>query len=143
MTQLDANYFTISEPGQPVVRSAPIIEQVSAAHMREVKARHAGWEDSINNKLIEWGRSPGRIDEDDLEMPSLTAVEQASKLALRFRDNDALPPERALPDGEGGIVFERNAGNVLEVIEFRFDGTTEYTRFEDCQLQVRRTFSLS
>ena len=140
MTQLDARHFTISKQGMPVVGTVAGAEPVSALHARELNESRAAWQDSIDNKLIEWGRSPGRIEEEDLEMPSSAAVRRASELATYLRDIGAPHPRLVVPNGEGGIVFERSAGRVFETIEFHSNGTMEVAYFEDHQLLHRQTY---
>lgn len=92
----------------------------------------------ILDRFIDWGRSPGEIDEDGWESPSLAALEAAYKLLGRLRDQDAPPPRAVVPNGEGGIIFERGTALEAEAFEIDASGSAEYRRFVGDRLLHRQ-----
>lgn len=100
-------------------------------------ARAEAWQELVDEKFIEWGRRPGREeDEDGLVWPSLTAVGRACDLAA-FLQDIWRPPDRVVPDGDGGIAFEwyRDLDSIS--INVQEDGTIEALCFENCRLVER------
>jgi hypothetical protein len=93
--------------------------------------------DAVFQKLIEWGKSPGRIDEDGLEFPSFEAISQAIEV-IRISDNGDEPaPNSVVPDGEGGIALNWSSGDELASIQVAHDGTVEYLKFIGARLVGR------
>lgn len=74
----------------------------------------AAWGRIIDDVLIEWGREPSPLHDDDFEPPAKAALRTAIRLAESCRAERWAPPNRVVPDGEGGIVFERWAGESFE-----------------------------
>lgn len=99
------------------------------------------WQQIIDGPLTEWAKHPGEIDADDVVWPTEAAVEKATAIAILCRDTQRWPPpQRTVPNGEGGIVFERHFGpHVFETIEVDTDGGVEFVRFKDHRFQFRRT----
>lgn len=97
----------------------------------------AAWQRLIDYKLIEWGCNPTVIEDDGIEPPDTDTIQRAVELAKRFRDESLPPPDNVVPDGDGGIVFERREGDVSEVLHVWDDGTQEYLRFHDSRLVER------
>jgi len=88
-----------------------------------------GWNEVINYTLIEWGKSPESLDDDGIEPPNRQTVRRACDIAIALRDSGLPCPERVLPNGNGGIVFEKEAGGRLCVFEIESDGLIEYREF--------------
>jgi hypothetical protein len=86
------------------------------------------WQDVIDKKLIEWGRNPQQVAEDDLIPPTARATNAAVGIAVKMRDQGFLPPLRVVPDGDGGIVLERWEGAASESIEICHDGSAEFVQ---------------
>ena len=96
-----------------------------------------GWRNVIDQHLIEWGRDTGMLQDDDFVPPSSEIVSLACQVAMACRDEGWSPPTRVVPDGEGGISFERDAGACFESLNVLRDGTVELLVFRDCKL-IRR-----
>lgn len=92
------------------------------------------WDGLIDSKLIEWGRDPSRLEDDDFVAPSKAIIYVAINVAEAFRDLGKAPPLRVVPNGEGGIAFEREAGSVFESLEIHADGSVTVDLFRDFRL---------
>ena len=92
------------------------------------------WQEVIDEKLIEWGRDPDQLAEDDLIPPTRESVQQATRIALAFRNRGLPPPLRVVPDGDGGIVLERWSESCSVSIEIDAQGFAEFV--ECCQGRV-------
>lgn len=106
----------------------------------EREDRRKNWQDLIDHKLIEWGRSPDRFVDENVEAPSGTTIRQAIELAEQFRDQGFIPPDSIVPDANGGIVFERRENGESEVFHVWDDGNVEYQRFVGTRLVERWAF---
>jgi hypothetical protein len=84
------------------------------------------WQAVIDYKLVEWGRQPWQLAEDELIPPTPAAVGRAIQIAESFRDRNAPPPLRVVPDGDGGVVFERWTQAHTQAIEITKDGRAEF-----------------
>jgi len=104
------------------------------------RAARESWQDVIERKLIEWGRSPSALEDMGVDPPTKETIQRAIRLAEAFRDEGFPSPQSVVPDPNGGIVFERRDGNIAEVCHVWGDGTTEYQRFEGTRLLERRAF---
>ncbi|MCH8252238.1 MAG: hypothetical protein IID36_07275 [Planctomycetes bacterium] len=80
---------------------------------------------TIISKLVEWGRNPDLLAEDDLIAPTPEAIERAIKIAEHLEVDGSPPPMRVVPDGDGGIVLEHSCGSVTTSIEIASDGSAE------------------
>ena len=103
-------------------------------------AARESWQEVIDRKLIEWGRSPSALEDTGVDPPTKETVQRAIRLAEAFRDEGFPSPESVVLDPNGGIVFERRDGDIAEVCHLWDDGTTEYQRFVGTRLLERRTF---
>ena len=116
----------------PFVRSAGSGETLTDS--REATKNHDGWERIINQRLVEWGLHGYEFDEEGLSPPTADVIEKACKLATLYR-NDGLPPAlRALPDGDGGIVFEWRFGIQFWSLGIAPNSAPVLSVFDDCQL---------
>lgn len=95
------------------------------------------WQKVIDSKLIEWGRDPEAIAEDDLIPPSRFAVHNAIDLAKQLSQQGWAPPMRAVPDGDGGIVFERWAGVTAGAFEIDKYGRIELVMTRNGRVEER------
>lgn len=97
------------------------------------------WEEIIDSKLIEWGKDPSALADpgEGIVAPSLQSIKIASEVAQSARDAGWPPPTRVVPDGEGGIAFERQSGGVFESLEVTANGIVELLKFIDCRLVDR------
>jgi hypothetical protein len=99
------------------------------------------WQEVLN-RLIEFGRNQGQLEDEEMPSPSVNTIQSAYRIAARLRDNSFPLPTRTVPDAHGGIVFELEAGNLLESIRISADGSVEHCAFEGCRM-VRRERSLA
>lgn len=67
--------------------------------------------------LHSWLANPSQMGDDDLIPPSTDLLRFACEYAAYLRRNQCPPPFRVLPDGYGGIVFERREDDALSVME--------------------------
>lgn len=96
------------------------------------------WQSIIDDSLVEWGRSPEGLAEIDLIPPTTAAIQVACKLAMWFRDRNLPAPTRTMPDGDGGLVFERRMGSQVESIEIDSEGLAEYVLVRSGSVVMRR-----
>ncbi|MEO1333925.1 MAG: hypothetical protein AAFV32_10450 [Myxococcota bacterium] len=73
-------------------------------------------------------------DEEDFLAPSASLLRTAVELAFWFRSQSFAEPLRVLPDGEGGIVFEREGPGLFESILVTDDLQIELRRFAQGRL---------
>ena len=92
---------------------------------------------SVIDQLLDWWGNPQELADADFLPPSKKLIEKVCRLAVDSRDRQLESPLRVVPDGDGGISFERRSGSRFETINFHDDGSTEWLLFEDCKL-VRR-----
>lgn len=95
--------------------------EATAEASLEQATRRRGWQEIIDNTLIEWGRDPSRLADDQLLPLAPKAIGRAIDLAIKMRDTGRQPPLRVSTSGEGGIVFERWGGKETERIEIAID----------------------
>ncbi len=93
--------------------------------------------DYIFNKLNEWGREPGKVDEDDLVFPSYDAISQAIAIIELLYQEESEPAPSIAPDGEGGIAISWSSGDNLETLQISDAGYVEYLRFRGSKLTDR------
>ncbi len=136
MIDLDAHDYTVTI-ATPISLGRGAEDQALATEARKRERHRAPWQEIIDNKLIEWGRDLSQLEDEDIVPPTDTAIHQASQLAIACRDRAHAPPDRVVPNGDGGIVFERWQGLVSETLEVFEDGSIEYAKYIDCRLQSR------
>ena len=96
-----------------------------ASDLTQREANGQAWQQVIDSKLVEWGRHPERLEEDDLIPPTPLALRVAVELAIKRRDGCHVPPMRVVPDRDGGIAFERSEGDWTTTIIVSSSGTME------------------
>ncbi len=97
---------------------------------------YASWE-RAKDRLIRWWRDPGVLEDDDFVVPSRATLHAAIQIASSLQQSQESPPLRVVPDGEGGISFERRDGQVFESLNVLEDGTVELLLFRNCRLCSR------
>jgi hypothetical protein len=95
------------------------------------------WQQIIDYKLIEWGRHPEAIEEDDLIPPTPEAIPSAIEVCRAMMALSAPPPKRVVPDGDGGVVLERWGADWSVSIEIVKDGTVELVELQQGRVQKR------
>ena len=140
MTTASVSDATITGNVQSPVGTGAADNQSLAGRNRQEREYRQGWQKLIDAKLIEWGRNPAPLEEDDLIPPSPAIVDRAAQVAMRCRDEGVSPPDSVVPNGDGGIVFEISTGNLVETLEIHSDGSREYITYEDCRVVRRERF---
>ncbi len=141
MTTVEAN-ITITE-----IMSPPL--QTKGASHDELSSTHADghnrsqkWDFWIDNYLVEWGRNPSLFDTTEIKPPSKSIIHLACRLARESRDAGLAPPLRIVPDGEGGISFERKSESGFQSLNFLAEGIVELLTFQNSKLVARENFSV-
>jgi hypothetical protein len=121
MSACSETLFITEEPPGAVETRAATVDTLAT------EDRHrSDWQSVIDQKLIEWGRDPGQLAEDELIPPTRAAVARAVKIARDLRDREWPPPLRAVPDGDGGVVLERWAGPWSAAFEIDSQGGVQF-----------------
>jgi len=134
MTRLDT--WTLSEDIRSPVATGAADDDMLSSWERD--SSRAAWQELIDRKLIKWGRDPSPFEDDGPEPPSAKAVWQACHVAQVMRDVGAPAAIRVVPDGDGGISFERRVGSVSESIEIDREGAIELITIVDSRLVSRQ-----
>ena len=138
----------IGDSGMPAIKASPLIssplreavstnvateEPITPDYGRQDRARKQ-WQDLIDYQLIEWGRNPSQLEDEDIQPPSKSTIRLAILLAATLSKRGLPAPTCIVPDAHGGIVFERRERNVFESIRLSADGSAEYCFFENARL---------
>ncbi|HUY31724.1 MAG TPA: hypothetical protein VMV69_03015 [Pirellulales bacterium] len=102
------------------------------------EALRAVWRSMIEETLNAWQRNPGELDDDGVRPPATDTIELARRLARRLCERGSPAPTGIVPNGSGGITFERHHGLSLETFRILADHSIELLVFEDCRLVSRR-----
>lgn len=97
-----------------------------------------GWRKVINEPLIDWARNPDQLEDEGILPPSKDVIQLALNFAMYWRDKGSPAPDYVIPDGDGGIVFKRTAGDVTETIEIGAEGTVEIIGFRGHKIIKRK-----
>lgn len=130
--------MSVITSGSTLMRQVERHVPTGAAHDRSLTNfdRH-GWDNAVNRLLL-WWQDPARAGDDDgFVPPSRVAVDVAIQVATALRDNRRPPPLRVIPDGEGGVAFERRGGHIFESLRVAADGEKELLVFENSRLVLR------
>jgi hypothetical protein len=133
MTRL-SNNSTISGPIIQKSNTRAADEMLASG---EAEQNRTAWLEIIDRKLIDWGLSPGVIDEDGIVSPSIKSVTETIELIKTMANNGCPAPMRVVCNADGGIVFEKQEGQFFETIEIYEDGSKEYCLFANSRLQHR------
>jgi len=96
-----------------------------------------GWQGIIAKTLDAWHRNPSELEDDDIRPPSSDTIALARQLAQRLCDRGSHPPTRIVPNGSGGITFERHDGTSIETFRIHADQSVELVAFDDCRIVNR------
>lgn len=136
MSTLEARY-TLREDIAPFIPTGGADDRSLATIPQNREENRSGWQDVIDRYLVEWGRTMADLEDDGLIPPTRQAIDLASHLAMLFRDRGTPPPMRVVPNGDGGICFERWHGECFQTIEIRADMSVELITYKDAQLVSR------
>jgi hypothetical protein len=119
----------------PFVQTTSIDDNALAYQKREWTQR---WSDVVNNRLDALQHRIGEVI-DGMTYPSHVAIRAARLAAFRLAQQmDA--PQRIVPNGVGGIVFEFDRGDQLTEVEFCDDGAIEIRSFDGLTLSWETSF---
>ncbi len=107
----------------------------------ELKNKEA-WTRIIDYTLVGWGLDPHHLEDDGLEPPNIDIIAFTINLAKALRDGGTSAPLRVVPNGEGGIVFEKRSGPFFVSLEINADESIEYIEFENSKIVERVKFHL-
>ncbi len=116
-------------------------DQLLASRFRDHASPTDGWQRVIDEYLTPWILDPTSLEEEDLEPPSLEILRLACRVAWYLQDKGWVPPLRVVPDGEGGVVFERDAGACFQTLSIFPSRLGELMTFDDCRLVSRAPVS--
>lgn len=123
----------LSGERRPVFATASVREPELNEKEQADRTRKA-WSKFIDGNLVEWGRNPSALEDEDFFPPGRDVIKLACEWALYFRDEGCAPPTMVVPDGEGGISFERVDGEASESLNIYADQTVELLVFNNCRL---------
>lgn len=112
---------------------------LQAARVPLSDAQRAAWQEWIADHLSVWARDPQQLGDDGIEAPSGAMIRFAGDVAAVLRDRNVEPPERIVPDGDGGVVFRWRSGNFTWSLELDADGSMETSLVENCRLVSRHS----
>lgn len=95
------------------------------------------WDNILDHVLVEWGRDPSSLGDEDFFPPSTQVVGLACELAQYFRDSESPAPSRVVPDGDGGIAFEWDSGELSLALEIDDELNVEGLTFQNHRLVDR------
>lgn len=139
MTVADSE-ITLSDAIESPERTGAADDEGLASADRDRDRQRERWQQMIDRYLVEWGRDPNQLEDEDegVVPPSKAIINRASQIAMNLRDAGWPGPLRVVPDGDGGISFERRTGAYFESLDILEDGSVELATFKDCRLQFRR-----
>lgn len=116
-------------------------EETMSGSVESEKNCAEGWRAIINEHLLTWWvRGTPDVADEDLEPPTKAVIDLAIKIATAMsQEKQIAPPLRVVPNGEGGLVFERWADQVFERFELRRELSMEYTVFKNNTLVDRKS----
>ena len=100
------------------------------------------WQALIDDQLLEWGRDPSQLEDDETQPPSRETIALAISWARSLSLQDYAAPTRIVADAHGGIVFELQDRKLFESIRLSADGSAEYCVFVDARLVDRKPLLL-
>ena len=134
------NAAVLSGEPIPVFTTASVREAELSDKELSEKSKRA-WSRFIDGKLVEWGRDVAALEDEGFAPPSLDVINLACQIAMELRDEGAVPPTRVVPDGEGGVSFERVEGTLSVSLTIDAGLTVELLAFDDCLLSTRHRVS--
>ena len=135
-TETSSDQYSLAEPVRDFSLSKA--ERGSSySDLRELQSRNRPWDRVIEEKINLWKNNPAALAEEDFTPPTWVAIQLAHRFAIRMRDVGADPPLRVVPDGDGGIVFEKRTGTTVELVECTGEGVLEYIIVKDSRVTFR------
>ena len=132
---------TVSVSVAPFAMDAPGY-QLLASELREGSDEIKVWKTAID-RLLDWRKDTSQLIDEDMLPPTPDIIDIACTLAAKLRDEGQPGPMCVVPDGEGGIVFERRDGFRFQTFSVEADGRVELISFENSRLTERCVISLA
>lgn len=114
-----------AKDGPASISTTAALENSLASDLAQPIDNKERWQRVIDERLIEWGRYPHLLEDDDLISPTHLALQSAARLAIAMRDKGLPPPTRVVPDRDGGIAFEKCDGERTTTIMISSVGSME------------------
>lgn len=102
---------------QPILASGPVNGSAG-------EHQHNGWQ-TVVEQLRRWTHDPRQLDDEGVEAPTSEVLAMAAAVAEVLRDAGVEPPDKLVPNGDGGIVFRWRSGQRAWSIELDSDGSLE------------------
>jgi hypothetical protein len=96
------------------------------------------WQQLIDERLLEWGRDPSGLADDEFTPPSVEIVGVAHRWAKECQSSGFPAPTRIVPDGGGGIAFELQDALSYHAILIHADGKVEAVGIEEGKMRYRK-----
>lgn len=116
--------------------------QLLSSELGEGYDRIKAWKMAID-QLLDWRKDTSQLMDEEMSPPTPDIIDIACALASRLRDEGQPGPLCVVPDGEGGVVFERRDGSRFQTISVEADGRVELISFENSRLTERHVISLA
>lgn len=91
---------------------------------------YGDWERVII-RLLEWSKNPGGLLDEDYVPPERKILDLAITVAHWAHEKKWMPPTNVVPDGGGGVAFERKAGAVFQTLLITSDEQVKCLTFKD------------
>jgi hypothetical protein len=91
----------------------------------------------VFDQLSKWGLAPSKVDEDDLQSPSVESLTSATGFFGRMLEAQGPTPNRLVGDGEGGLVAKWFHGTAIVTVRFLETGGLESAVFDGPRLVSR------
>ncbi|MDY7009861.1 MAG: hypothetical protein SVV80_03825 [Planctomycetota bacterium] len=125
--------------GEPIPAFRPEnVRDPDLVENEQIQRNRQAWVKFIDANLVEWGKDPTALEDEDFIPPSLDVINLACNVAVKLRNEGHVPPTRVIPDGEGGISFEWVEEDISHSLNMYADQTAELLTFDDCRLRERR-----
>lgn len=128
--------MTLSHPAVGVAAPDAAVTTALIYQRSAAEQNAASWQKIIHEYLLDWCLRGMPELEDDLQPPTRDTLVAAIQVADKMRAVGAPPPSRVLPNGEGGIIFERFVypQQIYQAFEIFKDLTTELRTYKDSKL---------
>jgi len=130
---------TLSRPIAAPSTTYASLDFLTGPDPSEVNA--AGWQKVIDSQLRNWWHGIPGLEEEGLVSPTPNVISAAINIARSLLEQSLDPPSRVLPNGEGGIIFERYASQgqdkIYETIEIFENLEIELSLYKNSQLVSR------
>ena len=93
-----------------------------------------GWQKVILGRLTHWDGAGGAAEIGGFKPPSHDVLAVAYRVAAHSRNAGTPPPDQVVPDGDGGLVFERRDGSRFQSMHVYDDLAIELDSFEGGRL---------